>query len=270
MEKSSTLPLEVISRRPQEPNGKPPLLFVHGAFAGAWCWDEHFLPWFARQGYESHALSLRGHRGNGSNDDSVHRMGIADYVADLAEVAGTLDRPPVLIGHSMGGYVVQKYLVNHRASGMVLMASVPPTGLAGPAFSIATSHPLLMWQIGLFQLFGMHQTSTGLLHDALFSDAKPRHETSKYFPVARQESIRATIDMYAPGLPRSPSFDGTPVKVLGGAMDKLIAPLHVFWTGIYHGVRSEIYADVGHAMMLDVHWERVAEAIHDWLGEHYR
>jgi hypothetical protein len=27
-----------------------PLLFVHGAWHGAWCWDEHFLDLFADKG----------------------------------------------------------------------------------------------------------------------------------------------------------------------------------------------------------------------------
>jgi pimeloyl-ACP methyl ester carboxylesterase len=38
-----------------------PLLFLHGALADAWVWDEHFLPSFAAQGYDAHALSFRGH-----------------------------------------------------------------------------------------------------------------------------------------------------------------------------------------------------------------
>jgi non-heme chloroperoxidase len=38
-----------------------PLLFVHGAYTAAWCWDENFLPWFAEQGYAAYAVSLSGH-----------------------------------------------------------------------------------------------------------------------------------------------------------------------------------------------------------------
>ncbi len=265
MKHSSGTRLEVISRYPKSQSDAPPLLFVHGAFAGAWCWDEHFLPWFAQQGYESHALSLRGHQSSDLTGKAMHLSGIADYVEDVAEVATELSRPPILIGHSMGGFVVQRYLIEHSAAAAVLMASVPPTGLAGPAFSIATSHPLLMWQIALFQIFGMHETSSGLLHDALFSSTKPRHETAKYFPAAKQESIRATIDMYTVGLPLPSIPSDMPMKVVGGGLDKLIAPLHIDWTGIYYGVQSKIYEDVGHAMMLDAHWERIAQNIHQWF-----
>src|ERR1700756_2747040 len=38
-----------------------PLLFVHGGWHGAWCWDDHFLDFFAAAGYRAVALSLRGH-----------------------------------------------------------------------------------------------------------------------------------------------------------------------------------------------------------------
>ncbi len=48
------LSLEVISQQPQS-NARPtPLLFVHGAWHGAWCW-ENFLPYFAQHGYQTQA-----------------------------------------------------------------------------------------------------------------------------------------------------------------------------------------------------------------------
>jgi hypothetical protein len=43
--------LEVLSRRPAESRHPTPLLFIHGMLHGAWCWDAHFLDYFAGQGY---------------------------------------------------------------------------------------------------------------------------------------------------------------------------------------------------------------------------
>ena len=61
--------LELISRTPTgRPTQATPLLFVHGVYTGAWVWDEYFLPYFAAQGYESHAVSLRGHGGSDGRD----------------------------------------------------------------------------------------------------------------------------------------------------------------------------------------------------------
>lgn len=36
------------------------IVFVHGAYQGAWCWKEFFMPYFSRIGYDCYALSLRG------------------------------------------------------------------------------------------------------------------------------------------------------------------------------------------------------------------
>lgn len=52
--------LEVITEHSQLLSHSTPLLFIHGAWHGAWCWEK-FLSYFAEHGYESHALSLRGH-----------------------------------------------------------------------------------------------------------------------------------------------------------------------------------------------------------------
>src|SRR5882757_2285721 len=102
-----------------------PLLFVHGANHAAWCWDEHFLEFFADKGYRALAVSLRGH-GRSPTSKPLRKCSVADYVDDVASVADTLDTGPVIIGHSMGGFVVQKYLESHDAPAGVLLASFPP------------------------------------------------------------------------------------------------------------------------------------------------
>src|SRR5450432_1256841 len=133
------LKLEVRSRLPARRNGKPPLLFVHGGYCDAWCWDPFFLPWFAARGYAAHALSLRGHGASGGRD-SLFVAGLDDYVADVEHVAATLPSPPVLIGHSMGAAVVERLLTTRPIRAAALMAPVPPGGL-GPVAS-----RLLAWQ----------------------------------------------------------------------------------------------------------------------------
>ena len=65
-ELKSGLKMEVISQKKEKRNGeeqeekndKPPLVFIHGSFHGAWCWAEHWLPFFAHYGFDCYALSL--------------------------------------------------------------------------------------------------------------------------------------------------------------------------------------------------------------------
>ena len=160
--------LEVLSCEPKERRHAAPLLFVHGAFAGAWVWDEHFLPWFAAQGFSAHALSLRGHGGSAGHE-RIDWYSIHDYVEDVAEVIADLEAAPVLIGHSMGGFVVQKYLERHSVPAAVLMCSVPPQGLVAAQFSLLFEKPGLMMEIN--RLLGGGNVALDVLRDALFAQS---------------------------------------------------------------------------------------------------
>lgn len=81
--------LELLHHQPKEPVDSPPLLFVHGAWHGAWCWEEYLLRWFSDQGYDAYALSLRGH-GNSPSDKPLRRLRIRDYVDDVTQVVKVL------------------------------------------------------------------------------------------------------------------------------------------------------------------------------------
>lgn len=51
----------VTSKDPDKKNEKrPPLVFVHGSYHAAWCWAEHWLPFFADSGFDCYAVSLLG------------------------------------------------------------------------------------------------------------------------------------------------------------------------------------------------------------------
>jgi pimeloyl-ACP methyl ester carboxylesterase len=120
--------LELISKYPPDRPYSTPLLFIHGALHGAWCWDVHFLDYFAQHGFAAHAVSLRGH-GNSEGREKLRWTRISDYVADVAQVVQQLPRPPILIGHSMGAFIIQKYLEGHAAPAAVLLSSPSPAGL---------------------------------------------------------------------------------------------------------------------------------------------
>ncbi len=53
--------IDTVTLHPSNHSRPNPILFVHGAFHGAWAWEEYFLPYFADKGYEVHALNWRGH-----------------------------------------------------------------------------------------------------------------------------------------------------------------------------------------------------------------
>ncbi len=255
--------LEVLARVPQGPARKTPLLFVHGAYTAAWCWDEHFLSYFADAGYAAYAVSLSGH-GKSRGRDHLDSFSIADYVADVAHVASRLPTTPVLIGHSMGGFVVQKYLEAHDAPGAVLMCSVPPQGLMASAFDLMFSRPGLMKDLN--RLMGGGQVSLETLRDALFSQPVAVDDLERFYRLSQPESFRAIWDMTLFNLPHPSLIGKSPLLVMGAEFDHLVPASLVEMTARTYQVEAEIFAGMGHGLMLERDWKKPARTLLDWLA----
>lgn len=262
-ERAAQPKLEVL--RAGKPTGRPPLLFIHGGFAGAWCWEIHFLNWFAARGWECHAISLRGH-GQSEGHDDIHRFGIDDYVTDVAHVAEGIAEQPVLIGHSMGCFVAQRYLERHPARAAVLMAPVPSTGLAGAGMAMAATNPSLFWDVGLAHEFGRRAPSPAVLFEAVYGH-KPDNGFSRHGERFSDESHRAWADMCNATFLDTAKIPGMPIKVLGGETDRLIPPAFIRSAARLLGTRAEMLPGLGHALMLEPGWDDVATRIDGWLTE---
>ena len=258
--------LEILSRNPDGGARRPrPLLFVHGAYTGAWCWDEHFLEYFAALGYDAHAVSLSGH--GGSRDRRLlDSYSIENYVTDVAQAAASMAVSPVLIGHSMGGLVVQKYQERERSPAVVLLSSVPPQGLFSSAFGLAVRKPALMNDLN--RLLGGGRVDIDGLREALFHQPVAVADLHRFLRASQPESHRAIWDMTLFNLPNPASMRGLPLLVLGAEHDELMPPLQVEITARTFGVEAEILPDLGHAVMLERGWENVAERIAQWLESH--
>jgi pimeloyl-ACP methyl ester carboxylesterase len=257
--------LEVISRYPVARGHPTPLLFIHGMMHGAWCWDVHFLAYFAQRGFAAHAVNLRGH-GNSEGRERLRWTRIADYVEDLADVARQLPSPPVLIGHSMGGFVIQKYLEDHEAPGAVLLSSPPPSGLLGTTLRIARRRPLAFAKANLTLSLLPVIATPELAREAFFSDDVPVEQLLAYWKQMQDESYRALLDMVALDRPH-PEKVKAPLQVLGVARDNMLSPREIAATARAYRTRAEIIPDVAHNSMLEVRWQTVAGRILAWLNE---
>ncbi|MEJ2309307.1 MAG: alpha/beta fold hydrolase [Gammaproteobacteria bacterium] len=257
--------LEIIKEEPIT-NARPtPVLFVHGMWHAAWCWAEHFLPYFAEHGYVSHALSLRGH-GDSERRERLRWTSLADYVSDVEQVVSQMERMPVLVGHSMGGMIVQKYLETNEAPAAVLLAAAPPQGVIPATWRVALRHPLAFMKANLtLSMFPMVSTPQ-LAREAFFSADMPEEKVRSYFSRLQDESYRSYLDMMALNLPR-PERVQTPLLVLGAADDCLISPAEVDATARAYGTRAEVFPGMAHDMMLEAGWRAVADRILGWLNE---
>jgi len=90
------------------PMEKPPILFLHGAFAGPEVWTQFIAPWFAARG---HAVSVPRLPG------ALPGARLRDYVRQAHAAADALGAPPVVVGHSLGGLVAQHLAAQCRVAG---------------------------------------------------------------------------------------------------------------------------------------------------------
>jgi alpha-beta hydrolase superfamily lysophospholipase len=128
---------------PNAPEATPTktVLLVHGMFVTPSCW-KHWQPYFEAQGYRTLAPAWPAHDLSPAEARAAHpdpRLAAVDLdavVERYRQVIAGLDEPPILIGHSMGGLVVQILLSEGLGSAGVAIDAAPPKGVFSlhPAF----------------------------------------------------------------------------------------------------------------------------------------
>ena len=103
------------------------ILFVHSSGHGSWMW-KNFLSYFAERGYDSWALNLRGHHLSDPVDD-WEKVGVSEYLEDVAKAVDRVGGDVVLVGHSMSGLLILKYAESHRVAGLIVSQSGLPRSL---------------------------------------------------------------------------------------------------------------------------------------------
>ncbi|MCB1172102.1 MAG: alpha/beta fold hydrolase [Leptospiraceae bacterium] len=250
--------------------GQPPILFVHGAWHGAWCWAENFLPWFQEQGYQAGALSLRGH-GESAGRAGLRWHRINDYAIDVESVIkNKLTTPPVIVGHSMGGHVVQKVMERARVplAGAVLLASLPPAGAMATFLRLTARFPFSVLLTTLQLHLGPLVRRPELTRYHFFSESISANQLNRYHARMQPESFLAFLDMLLFNRPqpkKARTNSPVPMLVSGAANDTVFRPDQVRATARAYGVEAQIFKNMAHDMMLDADWQSVAIAIQQWI-----
>ena len=242
---------------------RPPLLFVHGGYCDAWCWQPYFMPWFAARGHTVTAVSLRGH-GASEGHDTLFGASLDDYAADVLRAMRTTRAQPILIGHSMGAAVIERIVQHHKIPAAALIAPIPPTGLIPIAARLVADQPEYLFHMSYFNPAQLSSEVLSALRPFYFT---PRVDQDVLMEATRHlesESPRALFDLSLRVPFRAPPF-GTPMFVLGAEGDRIIRPDDARATAAQHGVDAVILPGMAHMMMLEPEWERAAGALATWI-----
>ena len=239
------------------------MVFLHGTWHGAWCWSEHFLDYFAANGFAAYALSFRGH-GESEGRNRLRFARVRDFVDDFATLADMLPTPPIVVGHSMGGYVAQKYMEQHWLPGAVLVASAPPRGLWRSLIGHLRRDPLAMLKCSLALRLSPMIADAERARALFFSPSTPQEEARRHCARLQDDGYLAYLDCLALD-PVDVAKITTPVMVAGGALDLVIPPNLVSATARAYRVEPVMFETMAHDMMLEADWRRLADAILAWV-----
>lgn len=116
------------------------IVLIHGMFATARGWDA-WIKFFEAKGYKVYAPAWPLHEATVAEQKARHpsralgRLELSQVVESYRSFLKTLPETPILVGHSMGGLIVQILLQEGRGSAGVAIDSAPPKGVLSFRFS---------------------------------------------------------------------------------------------------------------------------------------
>lgn len=234
----------------------------------------HVAAHLNQQGYHVVAGDLRGHGESGGDRGYIDRFG--DYVDDVTafiqeaqrSFPAASDRPPVLLGHSMGGLVCLEYVLSHPKAARALAITSPFFGIKikvpGWKRSLAMAASLLKPRLKLPNQIDSyilsHDEASCLAYSQdplIFHTATARWFTEILATHAdvRQRAVQLTV----------------PILMLQAGDDRLVdsqAAQQVFELLGCQDKRIKVYSGLYHEIMNEVDRATVLSDLTDWLNQH--
>jgi pimeloyl-ACP methyl ester carboxylesterase len=245
--------LEHLIARPARPRPAPPILLLHGAWHGAWCWEPAMAD-LAERGLTAHAVSVRGH---GASAPAGLQSTIVAYANDVRAAIAAVGAPPVVVGHSAGGYVLQLLITGvvgppPPIAGAVLLCSSPVSiggyfldrGLRGAPM---VSLPALL------------RREPATVRRAFFRPDIADAELERHR--ARMVNEPPFVTLSSMLLRPRPARNRTPVLVIAAERDAVFDLDAQRATAASYSAELICVPDAAHDLMLDPAWPIAADAI---------
>lgn len=247
------------------------IVFIHGMYMTPLCWEGWGAHFEARgyrcltpgwPGREAPVETLRRQH----PDPQLGRLTLQAVTEHLAQLIGGLDEKPILIGHSMGGLVVQR-LLSLGAAG-VAISSAPPMGVFTTRGSFLKSN----WpHITPFAPQGQPIAMTMERFQYTFVNGLPLAEQRAAYeryvvPESRRvprESLLTRVDFRQPH---------PPLLLIAGSADHIIpASLNRSNYRRYQSSASRTdfkeFEGRTHFIIGQEKWQEVADYVLNWLGQ---
>lgn len=257
---------------------RPPLMFVHGAWLASNSW-ENFAEYFESHGYDVSAPEWprkpAGVEPQREDTEELEGLGLTEVVDHYGSEIDALDEPPILIGHSFGGLIVELLLDRGLGRAGVAMSPAPPKGiLVLPFSSLKAASPALAhpskWH-GVAPLTP-EEFTYGFVNTFSPEDAAAAYE--KYaVPETGQifyEAGFANFHLHPPTELHFKLGDRAPLLIVGAEKDHTV-PASLSHKQYEKYEKSEAQTDYieypgrPHLMMVAEGWQEIAGGIEQWI-----
>ena len=260
-------------------NDRTPLMLIHGAWLSSGSW-KNFADYFGERGYAVSAPEWPRKQGDveelRESSEELEGLGLNEIVDHYATEIRALHQPPVLIGHSFGGLIVELLLDRGLGRAGVAMSPAPPKGiLVLPFSSLKAAAPALAhpskWH-GIVPLT-LEEFTYGFVNTFTPEDAKAAYE--KYaVPETGQifyEAGFANFHLHPPTEVQFKKGDRAPLLIVGADKDRTVpASLSKKQYEKYEDSSAETkyveFEGRPHLMMVAEGWKEIAARIEQWLS----
>ncbi len=248
------------------------ILFIHGMFQNPRSWEK-WIAYFTAKGYNCIAPAWPYHDGEPAElrnnpAPQLGDLGLQDIVDKFTSIASGLDNP-IIIGHSVGGLIVQLLINKGIGAAGVCISSVAPNAMLAFDWGFMKNSALITNPFKGNAPFEMDLES----FHASFCNTMTMEETEQaYAAYATHDSRNVLRDCMGEAGQVDLDLPHVPLLFIGGEKDEIIPPE-------LNEKNAEAYTDEGsltyfeqfpgrsHFICGQPGWEEVAETIADWLEE---
>ena len=253
------------------------IVLIHGLWMTPAGWDR-FREFYEARGFR--VLAPAWPRMQGSvqelrhNPSALAGLGLLEIAAHYEKIIRSLDERPILIGHSMGGLIVQILLDRGLGAAGVSINGTAPKGVFRLPFSVikaaspVLSNPLNFWRCVMLSFAQFHYA---------FAHTMPKHNAREAYkqyliPGPGRPIFQAAFANFTPWAASEVDHfnsDRFPLLLIAGAEDLLVPPiLNRINYNLYQSscavTEYKEFQNRSHLIITQEGWEEVADFVLTW------